>query len=378
MPPRDSDIFGDVETKGRGDAEIFVDVPQQEQSQEPAPQPAQAKPTSRQQDYQAMVKSGGWGSGVPKLMYELGGKVTDATGLPALGALVNVLPDVVQTVLSGNVAAATTKPVTDWTSRFLMSSALKPTLTEVRKGRAAPAIQTMLKDGKGGLFSNPGYNPTAGGVEKMKDAISKLDDVVKNEISTSGAMIATDDVANYAAKAYPRFADGPLAKQAIDDIGKVQQEFIDHPSVMGVKQIPIQQAQQMKSGYQKAIGDKGYGELKTPVTEGEKQIARGLRELIGQARPGVVEPLKRESEIINALKMAERRVAVDANKNPIGLGWLGQPWMIPFWAWDRSALAKGVTARALANGNYPALGGAAAGALYGNQEALPALNEYLK
>lgn len=377
MPPRDSDIFGDVETKGRGDADIFVDAPQ-EQPEAAAPQPAQANPTSRQQDYQAMVKSGGWGSGVPKFMYELGGKVTDATGLPSLGAAVSVLPDALQTMLSGNVAAATTKPITDWTARFLMSSALKPTLTEVRKGRAGPAIETMLKDGKGGLFSNPGHNPTAGGVEVMKDTVAQLGDAVKKEISTSGATIPTDAVADYAAKAYPRFANGPLAKQAIDDIGKVQQEFIEHPSVMGAKQIPIQQAQDMKSGYQKAIGDKGYGELKTPVTEGEKQIARGLRELIGQARPGVVEPLAREASIINALKMAERRAAVDANKNPIGLGWLGQPWMIPFWMWDRSALAKGVTARALANGNYPGLAGATAGALYEGQEAVPALNEYLK
>lgn len=321
------------------------------------------KPKSRQDDYQAMVKKGGWGSGVPKVMYELGGKVTDATGLPSLGAAVNALPDALQTVISGNVVAGVAKPATEAASKFLMHSALKPTLDQVKRGKAAPAIETMRKGGEGGLFSMPGYNPTAGGVERMKGDLTDLSGQVSREIASSGAMIPTADVADYAAKAYPRFSSGPQAKQAIDDIGKVQQEFIDHPSVMGAREIPIQQAQEMKGGYQRAVGDKGYGELKTPSTEAEKQIARGLRELIGQARPGVLEPLKRESDIINALKMAERRVAVDANKNPIGLGWLAQPWMLPFWMWDRSAMAKGITSRALA-GEYPALMGATGGALY--------------
>jgi hypothetical protein len=54
----------------------------------------------------------------------------------------------------------------------------------------------------------------------------------------------------------------------------------------------------------------------------------------------VQEPLSKEAEIIRALKIAERRAAVDANKNPIGLGWIGQPWMVPFWMWDRSALGE--------------------------------------
>jgi hypothetical protein len=248
-----------------------------------------------------------------------------------------------------------------------MRSALKPTLDQVRKGRAAPAVETMLKDGEGGLFSMPGYNPTAGGVEKMKAMVSDLADKVRNEIATSGATIPTRAVADYVPTAYPRFANGPQATQAIQDLGNVQEQFLNHPNVMGAQQIPIQVAQDMKTGYQKAISDKGYGELKNATTEGEKQIARGLRELIGEARPGIKEPLAREASIINALKMAERRVAVDANKNPIGLGWVGQPWMIPFWLWDRSALGKSLVARALSSGNYPALTGATAGARYQSQ-----------
>lgn len=369
MPPRDADIFGDLKQPAKGDADIFVDLKQEEPAPQAAsaPQAPQAKSRlnpEQQATYDSVMGGGAWGTGAPKLAYEMGGNVTDLTGLPSLGAAVSAIPDALQALLSGNITAAATKPITEAASKFLMQSALKPTLDQVKRGRAAPAVQKMLKDGEGGLLSMPGYNPTPGGVEKMKSTLSALGDTVKQEISNSGAMIPTADVADYATKAYPRFASGPLARQAIDDIGKAQQEFIGHPSVMGAREIPIQQAQDMKTGYQRAIGDKGYDVLKTPGTEAEKQIARGLRELVGQARPGVVEPLKRESEIINALKMAERRVAVDANKNPVGLGWLGSPWMIPFWMWDRSAAAKGMTARALANGNYPALMGTAGGALY--------------
>ena len=239
-------------------------------------------------------------------------------------------------------AASTAAPAFEKTGQVLMRSAMKPTLQEVKRGRAATAVQTMLDEG---------LNPTASGVEKMKAKIAELGETVQDAISTSGATISTKEVADYVPSALDRFKNGPLASQAVDDLGKVQTAFIEHPNVQGAKDIPIQLAQAMKSGYQKAIGDKGYGELKSAMTEGEKQIARGLREKIAEAVPSVTNPLSRESDLIRALKIAERRVAVDANKNPIGLGWLAQPWMVPFWMWDRSALAKAMTARGLYSGS---------------------------
>jgi hypothetical protein len=301
-----------------------------------------------------------WGSGLPKVMYDFGGRIADA-GYPGVGAAVNAIPDALQIMMGGNVAAAGGKPVMEAAAKSLMRSAMKPTLEEARKGRAAPAVETMLKEG---------FNPTAGGVEKMKARLAELGDQVKNEIASSGATIPTSRVADYVPSAYPRFANGPLATQAIDDLGKVQTQFLEHPNIMGASEIPIQMAHDMKQGYQRAIGDKGYDVLKTPTTEGEKQIARGLREQIALARPGVQEPLSKEAEIIRAMKIAERRAAVDANKNPIGLGWIGQPWMVPFWMWDRSALGKSLAARALYSGSesVPMLGGSASGALYSQSQ----------
>lgn len=154
--------------------------------------------------------------------------------------------------------------------------------------------------------------------------------------------------------------NGPQAETALQDLGRVQTDFLEHPNILGAREIPVQLAQDMKNGYQRAIGDRGYGELKTATTEGEKQIASGLRQEIGQAVPSVLDPLAREAALINALKLAERRVAVDANKNPIGLGALiSQPLALPVWMWDRSPLAKSLTARLLYSGQntFPALAG---------------------
>jgi hypothetical protein len=359
--PIDPEIFGSGPTDKRADSDIFKDLPTQEATEEPAPKMA-PKLTEAQLAIQK-VKNQGWGTGLPKVAYDAGGWVAEKTGSPLLGAAVSVIPDFINMAI-GSASGQAAAPVFDAAGKSLMSSAMKPTLEQVKKGRAAPAVKTMLDEG---------FNPTAGGVEAMKGRIADLAEQVKTSISSSGARIDTHKVADFVPQAYPRFQNGPMAVQAIDDLGKVQSNFLQHPNIGGARDIPVQLAQDMKSGYQKAVGDKGYGLLKTPETEGEKQIARGLRELIGDAVPAVQAPLKRESDLIQALKIAERRAAVDANKNPIGLGWLAQPWMIPFWMWDRSALAKGLTARALYSGqqHIPATAGALGGALYGQTQERP-------
>lgn len=356
----DTDIFGTPKDSPR-DADIFKDAAPVAES---APTMEAAPVKSERQAIIEKAKMGGWGTGLPKVSYAAGEKVAETTGSPLLGAAVSVVPDAIQMAVGGATGTAVGKaasPVTEWLSRFLMSSAMKPTLEQVKRGRAAPAVQTMLDEG---------FNPTAGGVEGMKGLIGDLGSNVKQNIANSGATVDSRVVADYVPEAYRKFANGPLAVQAIDDLGKVQSGFINHPNIAGMRDIPIQVAQDMKTGYQKAVGDKAYGLMKDASTEGEKQIARGLREEIAKAVPSVAPLLARESNLINALKIAERRVAVDANKNPVGLGWLGQPWMVPFWLWDRSAIGKSLAARALYSGqeNIPAALGGGAGILSSIQD----------
>lgn len=300
-------------------------------------------------------------------LYNLGAKVTDLTGSPLLGVTARVLPELFQLLANANVSGAAAKPAVQAAAKSLMQSAVKPggtTPSQIAKGQAA--VQTALE--------NPGFNPSAGGVETVKKYIGEKGSQVAQNIANSGATVDTRAVADYVPQAYSRFASRPNAVQAVEDLGNVQTQFLDHPMVAGERNIPVQVAQELKRGYQSAIGEKGYGELKTAVTEGEKAIARGLREKIAEQVPSVAEPLQQESSAINALKYLSRRAAIEANKNPIGLGALvSQPWMLPVWLWDRSALGKAVVARALYNNSasLPALlgiGGTSVPSLYQSQQ----------
>ena len=355
----DTDIFGAAASQK--DPDIFKDVssPSKEEPQAAAPRVETEREAAIRKGKEGAAT---WGQGFAPKMEDLGVKLAVATGNPYLGAAVGttlgVLPDAVQMVIGGKVGQTAAEPATNWLSQFLMRSALKPSST-VNQSRAEQAVKTLLDEG---------INVTEGGVDKGRGIVGALSNQVDKAIAGSGARISTADVADYVPQAYERFKNGPLAVQAINDLGKVQSDFIGHPNILGAKDIPVQVAQEMKTGYQRAIGDKGYGLLKTPETEGEKQIARGLREKIGQAVPSVVDPLAREANLISALKLAERRVAVDANKNPIGLGALvSQPWMFPVWMWDRSPLGKSVAARMLYSG-YPQTAAGSIGALYANQQ----------
>jgi hypothetical protein len=62
-----------------------------------------------------------------------------------------------------------------------------------------------------------------------------------------------------------------------------------------------------------------------------------------------VKPLNAEdSKLLNALSLTERRVMMEANKNPIGLGWLSlSPSHLMGWMADRSGLFKSLIARML-------------------------------
>jgi hypothetical protein len=352
MPIVDTDIFGKPEGASSTvirDTDIFSAPAKAEAAPEEAPKPTLT-------ETQALIqraKSMGWGTGFPKVMDQLGSRVGEATGSPAfgsaLGTTLGFLPDAIQMATGGEIAKTAGAPMLDAAGKFLMSSALKPGLGAFRKNMAEPGVKTMLDEG---------MNVTSGGLEKMRGTIGDLAQQVRDSISNSGSMIDVHRVADYAANAYNKFRGGPLANQAIGDIGKAQGELLAIPEIAGAREIPVQLAQESKSSYYRALTDKAYGELGTPTTEAEKQIARGYKELIGQAVPAVTGPLSRESALINALTMAERQVANDARKNPLGLGSLiTQPWMVPFWMWDRSPLAKSLTARML----------------YSGQETLPAL-----
>jgi hypothetical protein len=285
-----------------------------------------------------------------QVAYDAGGRVTDlATQAGAspetaakFGFAANVGTQAVPTLLAGEVAKKAFGPSMREGGRALMQSAVKPTLEQLRTGKAARAINTMLEEG---------YSPTKGGVDAMKARIADLNDEIADAIKNSPATVDKGQVASYLNDTLKKFEKQVNPTADVNAIQNAWTEFLSHPMLAGQKDIPVQLAQQMKQGTYKALGDKSFGELKGASTEAQKTLARGLKEEISKVVPEVAGKNKLESELINAAKVAERRVLMDANKNPLGLGWLAQPWMIPFWMWDRSPGAKALTARALYSGS---------------------------
>ena len=132
--------------------------------------------------------------------------------------------------------------------------------------------------------------------------------------------------------------------------------------------IPVQLAQELKQGTYRALGNKSYGEIGAASTEAQKALARGLREQIAENVPSVVAPLRRESDLMNVLSVAERRALQEASKNPMGLSMLTQnPYAWAGFMADKSALFKSLLARSLHTGGGAAAttAGATTGALIG-------------
>lgn len=492
----DTDIFGTAGPAVK-DSDIFKDLgPEKPAPQMSAKAPAPEAPSvlgrlarnvlSTAPIIGPVMAMGQANDILDKVAYRAGESATDLAsqvlppaGAAGVGTAANVAVQSIPMIFGGEGAKAAA-PGMEAAGKFLMQSALKPTIEQLRTGKAARAIQTMLDEG---------FSVSKNGVEAMKAKIGDLNDEISNAISGSKAMIDKNKVAGYlqsltnrfekqvtpdadvkaVKSAWSEFMDHPAfagldAKgkelealveqkaasraQALQDAGRfqtvaAQQEQLAHggavnlrgdlPRVPGQTMnepymnvgalggraispqaypvqglprlpgqytqnadrvaearqaaedalkiaeqrrveldqargelaahrasggggIPVQLAQQMKQGTYKALGDRAYGEQKGASAESQKTLARGLKDEISAAVPEVAAKNKRESDLINAAKLAERRVLMDANKNPLGLGILN-PAMLPLWLWDRSPVAKSLVARGIYSGReqLPAL-----------------------
>lgn len=109
--------------------------------------------------------------------------------------------------------------------------------------------------------------------------------------------------------------------------------------------MPVQLAQKMKQGTYQVLSKK-YGQLGSAETEAQKGLARGLKEEIASAVPGVQSLNAEESRLITTMNVAERRALMELNKNPMGLAALAHnPMSLAMFMADRSAAFKSVAAR---------------------------------
>lgn len=114
--------------------------------------------------------------------------------------------------------------------------------------------------------------------------------------------------------------------------------------------IPVQLAQEMKKATYRKLGDKAYELGLKPAAERDtiKALNRGMKEEIAAAVPEVGPLNARESQLLNALDLMERRRLLSGNHNVLGLAPLAPnaSSMLSF-LFDRSPAAMSMVARAM-------------------------------
>ena len=303
--------------------------------------------------------------------YEAGGAATDlaAKVLPPetaakVGLAANVGLQAVPMFLGGNIGAKAA-PVFEQGARSLMQSAVKPSLDALTSGRSARAIDTMLKEG---------VNVSMGGVGKLRAQINSLNDEIAAAIANSPATVDRNRVASELFNTVKKFEKQVTPGSDVKAIESAWQEFLTHPLLRG-NNIPVPLAQELKQGTYRIL-DKKYGEMGSAATEAQKTLARGLKEGIAEAVPEVAQLNAKESALLNALQVMERRALMEGNKNPVGIGWLAKnPGAMAGFLADKSAIFKSIIARMVNAGatTIPQTGGqlvgGAIGATSGNSPA---------
>lgn len=222
-------------------------------------------------------------------------------------------------------------------ARRLMQSALKPTLKQLKTGDARVAVDTLL---------DLGINPNSRGVEKLGMKIDELNTLIADKLKGSNASVNRQDVLGYLDDVSGKFGNQVSPTSDLNAIKGVADDFMTHPAITG-NNIPVQQAQTLKQGTYKALSGK-YGEAGSAATEAQKALARGLKDKIADAVPGIGQLNAEEARLIKTLGVAERRALMELNKNPVGLSLLaGNKAAFAAFMADKSAAFKALTARAI-------------------------------
>ncbi len=300
--------------------------------------------------------------------YKTGGVVTDLAAnvttpenAAAAGYGANVGLQAVPAILGGQFTSKVGTPIVQGGATRLMTTALKPAKDAALKGEGIRAVQTLLDEGA---------NVTPGGLAKLDAKISGLNSQIMDEIKMSGAQVDINKAATSLEFAKRKFLNQVLWQKDTGVVEKAFSEFLNNPLFQGATNIPVQLAQKIKQGTYQMIGAKPYGELGSAEVEAAKSLARGLKDEIAKAVPGIDKLNAAESELLNAKLLTEVRVLQSANTDPGGIVWLSHhPATALAWLSMRSPFIKSMLAQVGYHGATPltAIPGQAAGAVYAQQ-----------
>jgi len=158
------------------------------------------------------------------------------------------------------------------------------------------------------------------------DTINNAADMqIKAAAKNGKTTILVEDVLKIYDEMYKKAREHPTryeeAKKVVDDM---RQAFLDHPEIIkdlktGKPSVPIEVAQNFKRALYRDVAE-NYGELGTFPIEASKTMARGIKETIQEAVPGLKGLHARESLLLSLekeLSKASRRIS---KKDLIGIG----------------------------------------------------------
>lgn len=196
-------------------------------------------------------------------------------------------------------------------------SALKPS-TALSPVERSAVVKTGLEQG---------IPISKGGIEKLGGKIDSLNQAIKDEIAadpnrpinTVGSLRNLDSVRS-------KFGNQVTPQPDLAEISAVENNFLNNPKIKpqgsgpSPGSLPASEAQAMKSGTYKALGDKAYGEVKGASIEAQKSLARGLKEEIANQFPEIAKLNADESRLLDLQPVLERAVNRISNHQAIGIG----------------------------------------------------------
>lgn len=249
-------------------------------------------------------------------------------------------------------------PVMTRAAGALMQSAVKPgiraTARAVARGvskEELPVVSTLLEEG---------VNVSPGGISKLNRIITATNDEIKTAVNTLPGSV---DPVKVSSRAMPVLRRAQSQANPTADVKAVTDSataFLQNPATTRVTaqgtrvptSISLPEAQALKQGTYRALGEKPYGSLATPAIETEKALARGLKEEIEREalKSGVkLGPLNaREGAAITAKEAVANRLAAAGNRDPVALAWLAaNPTAGLLFILERSPAVKSMLARGL-------------------------------
>lgn len=184
--------------------------------------------------------------------------------------------------------------------------------TEMDAVERASKIATGLKEGI--VPAQSGLIKLQSEVDKINGRIGAIIDKAKN----AGKTVDVNAVADAIESTKPFYENTTNPAKYLEELDNLKAEFINHPKAVNGK-IPIDVAQKIKQNTYVLLRN-AYGEISTVAKEGQKALARGIKEEIAKQFPEINELNARESALLKLEPEIERAIGRIGNRDVIGIG----------------------------------------------------------